>query len=72
MHKVLNKNIIPTQKEFPLYGSGPIEEKSSAAAKTFDIAEDIVKNLMHQYGTRYVDVLKYTINDQDMKKRICS
>lgn len=70
--KLTDKDIVNTQNNFPVYGSGEIEETAEDVARTYNMASDVVQDLMDFYGVRYKDVMDYIDEDPALKEPICT
>jgi len=70
--KLTTKILVDTQEQFPVYGSGVIEENASAVGRRCELNSDVVQLLMDFYGTRYNDVLSLIDKDPSLKDPICS
>jgi len=70
--KLTKKTLIDTQKLFPVYGSGIIEESASTVGRKYGIDSEAVQSLMDFYGSRYDDVLSLINEDSSLKEPICS
>lgn len=64
---------IPLKKDerYPLYGSGEIHETVEQVAREFGVERVVTQLLMEKYGARYRDILKLTIENPELKERIC-
>ncbi|OGW98192.1 MAG: hypothetical protein A2Z81_02440 [Omnitrophica WOR_2 bacterium GWA2_45_18] len=69
---IMPGKIVDTEKDFPVYGSGPIQETPAQASRRYDIDQETAQALMQFYGARYQDVLALTARDPQFKQRICS
>ncbi len=63
---------VDTQKTFKLYGSGPVIEKASDAARQYGVPAEIVQYLMDFYGARYKDVLDLISKEKGLAEPMCS
>jgi len=70
--KLTTKTLVDTQKQFPVYGSGVIEENASAVGQKYELDSDIVQSLMDFYGSRYGDVLSLIDKNPNLRDPICS
>ena len=72
MRRLTQKPLLDTREEFPVYGSGPIEEGADDIAKKHEMDVSVIQGLMDFYGVRYKDVLGFIDKDRDLKQPICS
>lgn len=70
VEKVLRRKI-KSSADYPLYGSGPMDEKSVDAAVVYGVDAATVDYLKSKYGIRYTEVLRLTQENPLWKRRIC-
>jgi len=70
MRFLTKKKLVDTSREYPLYGSGVIEEDISAIVQEYGVDETIVQSLMGTYGVRYGNILKTIKFDKKLKEPI--
>lgn len=70
--RLLKKELINTEKQFSVYGSGIIKENPQAVAQQFGVKAEIVRYLMDFYGIRYKDVLALIAADNSLQYPFCN
>ena len=72
VNKLTKKPLVDTQEQFPVYGSGVIEENASTVGQKYGLNSEVVQSLMDFYGSRYDDVLSLIDGGPSLKEPICS
>ncbi len=70
--RLTKKPLVNTQEEFPVYGSGKVEEDAKALSQRYGMTADAIQALIEFYGLRYSDVLKLVEENPALKAPICS
>ncbi len=70
------KKILPGVKglqgvEYPLYGSGAIEESVDEVVREYGVDGKTVEYLQQKYGIRYKEILRLIKQDISLKEKIC-
>jgi len=71
VRRLVQKPLVNTQDQFPVYGSGVIGEDPVAVGRKYGLESDVVQSLMDFYGTRFRDVLALVERDPGLKEPIC-
>ncbi|MCR4337541.1 MAG: glycerol-3-phosphate dehydrogenase/oxidase [Candidatus Omnitrophica bacterium] len=70
--KVLGEKKWQPTPEYPLFGSGSINEDSFELSRHYGIDRATIEYLESLYGTRYRNVLDLTVDQPSLKKKICT